>query len=374
MRQLAMTAIELQKPDTIEAPADVVAERPKKKFRVSRFSPGEHTGLLLAFAAVVIYFWSTQSIFMTWANITNLVSSNSVVLVLAIGATFVVISGGIDLSTASATTLAGMCLGFTLQDKASFVVGLIVVLLAGVGLGLLNGILIAWVRMSFLVVTLGTMTIYSSIAQVSHQGHTISVFSEPGFKPLMTFATGKVGSIPYIMIFDIALALIAGGVLRYTSYGRSLFAVGSNVEAARINGISVTRITLYTYVLAGLSAGVGALLQVGRLSGASATTDPTLMMAVLAAVLLGGTAFSGGEGGIFGTVIGVLFLGVITNGLTISQVSAFWQGTVNGGILLLAVLISTARSRGWFKRKPKAAAPTKPGPAAAPVAMAGAAK
>lgn len=367
-----MTAIELQKPDTSEAPADVVAERPKRNLRLSRFSPGEHTGLLLAFAAVVIYFWSTQSIFMTWANITNLVSSNSVVLVLAIGATFVVISGGIDLSTASATTLAGMCLGFTLQSKASFVVGLIVVLLAGIGLGLLNGILIAWVRMSFLVVTLGTMTIYSSIAQVSHQGHTISVFSEPGFKPLMTFATGKVGSIPYMMIFDLVLALLAGGVLRYTSYGRSLFAVGSNVEAARINGISVTRITLYTYVLAGLSAGVGALLQVGRLSGASATTDPTLMMAVLAAVLLGGTAFSGGEGGIFGTVIGVLFLGVITNGLTISQVSAFWQGTVNGGILLLAVFISTARSRGWFKRKPKSTPPAQSEPAVSSLALAGA--
>jgi ribose/xylose/arabinose/galactoside ABC-type transport system permease subunit len=362
-----MTAIEMHKPDMIEAPVEVVDDRPRKKLRVSRLSLGEHTGLLLAFAVVVIYFSATQSIFLTWANISNLVASNSVALVLAIGATFVIISGGIDLATVSATTLAGMCLGFTFQHKGSFIVGLFVVLVVGAGLGLVNGIMIAWVKMSFLVVTLGTMTIYSSIAQVSNQGHTISVFSEPGFGPLMTFATGKVGEIPYIMIFDLVVALLAGGVLRYTSYGRSLFAVGSNEEAARINGINVSRVTLYTYVLAGLAAGIGAFLQVGRLSGASATTDSTLLMAVLAAVLLGGTAFSGGEGGIFGTVIGVLFLGVITNGLTISQVSAFWQGTVNGGILLLAVLISTARTRGWFKRKPRPAAPNRSEPVAAPL-------
>jgi ribose transport system permease protein len=350
-----MTTYEIDNPDSVELTPRTTPTVARQNV-VAGLRPvmGKHAGLIFAFALVVLYFWATQPVFMTWANITNLVSSNSVVLVLAVGATFVVISGGLDLSTVSATTLAGMCLGFTLGDGQPFIVGLIVVLLAGVALGLVNGILIAWVRMSFLVVTLGSMTIYSSLAQVSNEGATISVFSEPGFAPLMSFITGKVGPVPYIMIFDVVLALVAGAVLRYTAYGRSLFAVGSNVEAARINGINVTRVTLCTYMLAGLAAGIAAMLQVGRLSGASATTDPTLLMAVLAAVLLGGTAFTGGEGGIFGTVIGVLFLGVLTNGLTISEVSAFWTGTVNGGVLLLAVLVSTGRDRGWFTRKPKA--------------------
>ncbi|MBS44454.1 MAG: ABC transporter permease [Nocardioides sp.] len=352
-----MTTYEIGNPDSIQLdqPRESRQAPGERSKALAGLRPvlGKHAGLMLAFALVVVYFWMTQPIFMTWANISNLVASNSVVLVLAVGATFVVISGGLDLSTVSATTLAGMCLGFVLADGHSFVVALIAVLLAGVALGLANGILIAWVRMSFLVVTLGTMTIYSSLAQVSNEGATISVFSAPGFAPLMTFVTGRLGPIPYIMIFDVVLALIAGAVLRYTSYGRSLFAVGSNQEAARINGINVTRVMLCTYVLAGLAAGIAALVQVGRLSGASATTDPSLLMAVLAAVLLGGTAFTGGEGGIFGTVLGVLFLGVITNGLTISQVSAFWTGTVNGGVLLLAVLISTGRDRGWFTRKPR---------------------
>jgi ribose transport system permease protein len=220
-------------------------------------------------------------------------------------------------------------------------------------LGLLNGVLIAGLKMSFLVVTLGTMSVFTSIALVSNNGATIGVFTADGFSPLRTFMTGKVAGIPYLMIFDVVLALVAGAVLRYTAYGRSLFAMGSNREAARVNGINVVRIELSTYALAGLAAGVGALIQVGRLSGAAPQVDQTQLLAVLAAVLIGGTAPVGGDGGVFGTVLGVLFLGVISNGLTISEVSAFWQGTVNGGILLLAVLLSTARSRSWFRRRPR---------------------
>jgi len=346
-----MTTVEIHQPETIDVPTEVP---PRRKLPALRLSVGKHTGLVLAFAVVIVYFWATQPIFMSWGNITNIVSSNSVVLVLAIGATLVVISGGLDLSTSSAAVVCGMALGFSLKNGASFIVALLITLALGLVLGLVNGIMIAWVKMSFLVVTLGTMSIYSSLALVSNHGTTINVFSRPGFHPIYTFVNGRVGDIPYIMIFDVALALLAGAVLRYTSYGRSLFAVGSNVEAARINGVSVSRIVLSTYLLAGLTAGIAALIQVGRLTGAAPQVDATQLMAVLAAVLIGGTAFSGGEGGIFGTVLGVLFLGAITNGLTISQVSAFWQGAVNGGILLLAVLLSTARDRGWFNRKYKA--------------------
>jgi ribose/xylose/arabinose/galactoside ABC-type transport system permease subunit len=243
-----------------------------------------------------------------------------------------------------------MALGIALRDGAPFILALVVPLIVGVFLGLINGVLISWVKMSFLVVTLGAMSIYSSIALVSNHGTTISVFTTSGFHPLYTFVNGRIGNVPYLMIFDAVLALVAAGVLRYTAYGRSLFAVGSNVEAARINGVNVAGVVLSTYVLAGLTAGVGSLVQVGRLTGAAPQVDATQLMTVIAAVLIGGTAFSGGEGSILGTVVGVLFLGVITNGLTLSQVSAFWQGCVNGGILLLAVAVTTARDRGWFKQ------------------------
>jgi ribose transport system permease protein len=140
----------------------------------------------------------------------------------------------------------------------------------------------------------------------------------------------------------VVLLLVAGGVLRYTGYGRALFAVGSNPEAARLNGIDVGRIILVTYGIAGLSAGLASIVQVGRLTGASAQADPSLLLTVVAAVLIGGTAYTGGEGGVLGTLVGVLFIGVVQNGLTLSGVSSFWQGTVSGVILIAAVGLGAA--------------------------------
>jgi len=140
-------------------------------------------------------------------------------------------------------------------------------------------------------------------------------------------------------------------VLRYTTFGRRVYAVGSNRDAARNNGIEVARITLAVYTIAGLSAGAASIIQVGRLTGAGPTMDPTLLLTVIAAVLIGGTAYTGGEGGVGGTVVGVLFLGVIQNGLTLSDVSSFWRGTVNGLVLIAAVGLGVARERGWLRLK-----------------------
>lgn len=313
-----------------------------------RLSLGRQTGVVVALLVVCVYLTFTQSVFLTWDNICNIVASNSVVLVLAVGATFVIISGGFDLSVASVTTACGMGLGITLEHGAPFIVALLVPLLLGLVIGTINGILISWVKMSFLVVTLAAMSIYSSASLVTNNGTTISVYGTRGFNPIYDFVNDRAGGVPYVMIFDVALLLLAGGVLRYTPFGRSLFAVGSNPEAARINGVNVSGVILAIYALAGVTAGLGSLVQVGRLTGASPDVDPTQIMTVIAAVLIGGTAFSGGEGGVFGTAVGVLFLGVVADGLTLSQVSAFWQGCVNGAILLLAVAITTARDRGWI--------------------------
>ena len=213
-----------------------------------------------------------------------------------------------------------------------------------------NGILITKLRISFLVVTLGTLSIYQSFALVVNDGQTITVFGEPGFSVLGDFVNNEIGPFPILLVFDLVLLLIAGGVLRYTGFGRALFAVGSNPEAARLNGIDVGRIVLVTYGIAGLAAGLASVVQVGRLTGASAQADPTLLLTVIAAVLIGGTAYTGGEGGVLGTLIGVLFLGVVQNGLTLSDVSSFWHGTVSGVILIAAVGLGVRRERGWSLR------------------------
>jgi ribose transport system permease protein len=193
------------------------------------------------------------------------------------------------------------------------------------------------------VVTLGTLSIYQSFALIVNGGQTISLFGKPGFSVLGHFVNDGIGPFPILLGFDLILLLVAGGALRYTGFGRTLFAVGSNPEAARLNGIDVARVVLIAYAIAGVAAGLASVVQVGRLTGASAQADPTLLLTVIAAVLIGGTTYTGGEGGVLGTLVGVVFLGVVQNGLTLSDVSTFWQGTVSGVILIGAVGLDVLR-------------------------------
>jgi ribose transport system permease protein len=327
-----------------------LSSKPSAGALLRRLLLSRYTGVLVALVVVCVYLSFTQDVFLTSDNLTNIAKSNSVVFVLAIGATFVIISAGIDLSTASAATAAGMILGLTMDAGWSIVLVLAATLLFGLFLGLLNGVMITRLKISFLVVTLGTLSIYQSFALVVNGGQTISVFGKPGFPVLGDFVNNEIGPFPILLIFDLVLLLIAGGVLRYTGFGRSLFAVGSNPEAARLNGINVGHIVLITYSIAGLTAGLASVVQVGRLTGASAQADPTLLLTVIAAVLIGGTAYTGGEGGVLGTLIGVLFLGVVQNGLTLADVSSFWQGTVSGAMLISAVGLGVLRDRGWSMR------------------------
>jgi ribose transport system permease protein len=237
-------------------------------------------------------------------------------------------------------------LGLVMDAGWAIVPTLAVTALAGVALGMVNGTLITRLRISFLVVTLGTLSIYQSFALVVNDGQTITVFGRPGFSVLSGFVNDEVGPFPVLLLFDLVLVLVAGGVLRYTGFGRALFAVGSNAQAARLSGIPVERVLVIAYGIAGFAAGLAAVVQVGRLTGASPQADPTLLLNVVAAVLIGGTAYTGGEGGVAGTVAGVLFLGVVQNGLTLSGVSSFWHGTVSGAILIAAVALGVRRERG----------------------------
>jgi ribose transport system permease protein len=330
------------------------AESPARKWTQS-LSLGRYTGVVVALLVVAIYLTITEPVFLTWDNLMNIVKSNSVIFVLAIGATFVVISGGIDLSTASATTATAMIFGLALHADWALVPALAAAIGFGLVIGLINGVLITKAHISFLVVTLGALSIWASFALVVNDGQTVSVFTAPAFGPIKDFVNKDVGPIPILLIFDAVLVLVAGGVLRYTAFGRALFATGSNQEAARLNGISISRILILVYAIAGLAAALAAIVQVGRLTAASATVDPTLLLTVLAAVLIGGTSFTGGEGGVLGTVIGVLFLGVVQNGLTLSSVSTFWQGTVSGVILIAAVGLGVLRDRGYNLRQRRVA-------------------
>lgn len=318
-------------------------------------SLGRYAGVIVALVVVSALLTITQSSFLTWSNMENIIGANSVILVLALGATYVVITGGIDLSTAAMMTATSMVLAISFKSGWGLVPAVVVALAFGAAAGFSNGFLIAKAKISFLAVTLGALSIWGSFALVVQEGQTVSIFSEKSFNPIHDLVTNSIGPIPLLLVFDIALLLIFGGMLRYSTFGRSLFAIGSNEEAARLSGINVGRVLILVYTIAGLAAGLASMVSVGRLTAGSPTVDPNLLLTVLAAVLIGGTSFTGGVGGVFGTAIGVIFLGVVENGLTLSNVSSFWQGIVSGSILIIAVGLGVLRERGWSVRRARGA-------------------
>lgn len=322
------------------------AERAIPWETLKRVSLGRYAGVLIGVAAIFVFMAVKEPVFLTWGNWQNIIRSQSVVLTLAFGMTFVVLIGGIDLSIASGTAAAAMMIGISVRAGAPWWVGCLAGIGMGLALGIANGVGIGVLKIPFFVVTLGTLSIYQSIALLTTKGETVSLFSFPTYNRVQTLINGNVGQVPTVLLLAGGLYLIGTFVLHFTGFGRGVYAVGSNPEAARLTGISVLAITVAVYAIAGLSAGLGAVVQTGRLTAAGPQVDPNLMLNVIAAVLIGGTAFTGGDGGLFGTAIGVLFLGVVQNALQLSSVSTFWQGTVSGSILILAVGIGVLRDRG----------------------------
>ncbi|NIZ12071.1 ABC transporter permease [Phaeobacter sp. HF9A] len=310
---------------------------------VRRIFQSRYAGALISLVLVSVFLSIYQPVFLTWPNMMNIVKSNSVGFILALGATYVVISGTVDLSFGSATTASAMAFGLLLVAGTPLTLAILGAIVAGLLLGFINGFLVAYAKISFFVVTLGTLSVFQSMALVVNSGTSVSVFSVPGFSALNQFVNGNIGPLPVLLVFNIVLFLIAGGVLRFTAFGRSLYAIGSNIEAARLNGINVKRVLLLVFIISGLTAGLASVVQVGRLTVASPNVDMNLLLTVLAAVLIGGTAMTGGEGGVLGTLIGMLFLGVVQNGLTLSGVSSFWQGALSGSILILSVWLGGIR-------------------------------
>lgn len=324
--------------------ADVKRKRVAGSTKIwQRASVGRLGGVVIGLTVVCFYMGLTNELFFTWGNILNIFRAQSVIFILAIGMTFVVLCGMLDLSVASATGVASMCLGMAIKAGLGPIPAILIALLAGLVLGLINGFLVGIVRISWFVTTLATLSIYASIILAVTNGSTISLFKYKNFEIIQYLANRDIGPVPIVLIAIIAMYLISWVVLQRTPFGRAVYAVGANPEAARLNGINVPLTLMAVFVIAGLTCGVGAIEQTGRLTAAVPTTDPNQMLAVIAAVLIGGMSLKGGEGGLLGTFLGALFLGVIQNSLTLEGISAFWQGTVTGSILILAAGLAVMR-------------------------------
>jgi ribose/xylose/arabinose/galactoside ABC-type transport system permease subunit len=314
-----------------------------------------YAAVLVLLAGIFVYFSVTQDRFLTGANIENLLTSVSILWVVSIGMTFVVLTGGIDLSVGSLLALTGLIISQLFNDAGlpAWLAVVLAVLAGAVIGGGVNGVLIGRFGLSFFVVTLGTLVLYRGIVNIWSDTKTTYVV-DPfidgiGFGELLGVATPI-----WIMLATFVVAFV---VLRWTYFGRDVYAVGGNIEAARLSGINAARTLILVYAIAGLCAALGGAIQTGRLGAASPLVGEDIPLQAAAAVLLGGTSFLGGVGGVVGTAVGVLFIGTLQNGLSIAGVSSFWQQVVTGAILIAAVAIDRIQQNpsGRFGRRLDAA-------------------
>lgn len=322
------------------APSGSAARRAWTAASAQRFM-----AVLLLLVALFVFFSVTQERFFTSGNIDALLTSAAILWVVSIGLTFVMIAGGFDLSLGSMLALTGVALGSFFNDL-SMPIGPAILLTLGLGLvlgGAVNGFLIGRIGLSFLVVTLGTLILFQGALNLWSDTETQQVIS-----PLLdSLAFDALLGIPVPVWIMAAVFLVALYVQRSTYFGRDIYAVGGSPEAARLSGIKVARTIIAVYAIAGLLAALGGVLQVARIGAASPLVGEALIFDAAAAVLLGGTSFAGGVGGVGGTAVGVLFLATLQNGLSVSGVESFWQQIITGAILIAAVLLDKVQREGW---------------------------
>jgi len=321
--------------------ADVAGVRAAGVGRQVRDGALRYMGVLTALLLLVIWLSTTQSQFLTSGNLINILQANAALLVAAIGTTFVMLVGGFDLSIGGMLALTGVMLATLVQGDVPVPLAILIVVVGAVLVGLVvNGLLIAKVGLSFFVVTLGTASLFRGLALVKTEGETQGLYDQSLIKAI---GSNEVAGIPIIVIVAGALLILGLLVTRFTGFGRQLYAVGGNSDAARLAGINVTAVRMTAYGIAAGCAAIAGVLTTCRLTAAGPDMGAGIELTAAAAVLIGGTSLMGGSGGLLGSLLGVLFLGVLSNGLTLAGISAFWQGVVTGAVLVLAVLFDRFR-------------------------------
>jgi ribose transport system permease protein len=294
----------------------------------------------LSLIALIVFGSLSYPTFRTSDSFLNVLTFSSVLFIVALGETVVVIGRGVDLSVGSMVGLSGAVFAVLMLHGWPSWLAAAAALLLGLLVGtVVHGLLITKLKISFLIVTLGTYSLIRSQAQVVLGGQSKTV--DVPF--LDTLANDRFYGVPYMVILAAVLYLLVVLLLRCTAYGRALYAVGSNPDAARLVGLPADRVIIIAFGICGLFAALAGLLTVGQLGSAQPTGGVGMELSAVAAVLLGGTRFSGGFGSVTRTLFGVLFLAILNNLLYVAGVSSFWQGTASGVVLIAAVAIDRTR-------------------------------
>lgn len=293
--------------------------------------------------ACVFLSFATDS-FATPKNLYNITRNVTFVAIIALGMTMVIITGGIDLSVGSVLCLCSMVLGVVMHAGYNIEIGIAAAILSALAVGAFHGILIAYIGLPPFVVTLGTLSIARSLAMVA-SGNTVVFEFGPDHQKLLSLGGGAwVFGIANPVLYMIVLALITGFVLRWTRFGRYLYAIGGNEHAATLTGVPVKPIKAAVYMISSLTAGIAGIVQTGWLGAITTNIGTGLELQVIAAAVIGGAALVGGAGTAIGALIGAALIEIIRNSLGLLGINAFWQGVFIGSAILIAVLFDRVRN------------------------------
>jgi ribose transport system permease protein len=292
-------------------------------------------GIALAFLALVAALALLSPSFLSTSNLLNVLRQIAVNALLAFGMTTVILGAGIDLSVGSVLALSGALAGGLSVAGWPPALAMGAALLAGALMGLFNGLFVAYAGIAPFIATLGGLTIFRGVTLVYTDGRPITGLPE-AFDLL---GNGVWLGVPVPVWVMLAFLGVTHVLLRFTALGRTIYAVGGNEEAARLSGIPVVQVKLFTYAYSGLAAALGALVLTGRLNSAQPTAGAGFELDAIAAVVVGGTSLFGGRGGVTGTFLGAAIIGVLNNGMNLLDVSAFYQQIVKGGVILGALLV-----------------------------------
>ncbi|SJM35976.1 ABC transporter permease [Mesorhizobium delmotii] len=282
--------------------------------------------------------------FATTKNLYNITRNVTFVAIVALGMTFVIITGGIDLSVGSVLCLCSMVLAVTMHAGYGIEIGIAAAIATALIIGAFNGVLIAYLGFPPFVVTLGMLSIARSLAMVASNNTVVFQFGPDHDKLLALGGGAFVFGIANPVLYTILLALITGFVLRWTKFGRHIFAIGGNEHAATLTGVPVRQIKVAVYMISALAAGLAGIIQTGWLGAVTTNLGNGMELQVIAATVIGGANLAGGMGTAFGAVVGAALIEVIRNSLGLLGINAFWQGVFIGGAILLAVLFDRLRN------------------------------
>ncbi|ESY63677.1 ABC transporter permease [Mesorhizobium sp. B283B1A] len=311
---------------------------------LSRLFSTQTFWVVIAVILACIFLSFATDAFATSKNLYNITRNITFVAIIALGMTFVIITGGIDLSVGSVLCLSSMVLAVTMHAGYSIEVGILASIATALAIGAFNGILIAYLGFPPFVVTLGMLSIARSLAMVASNNTVVFQFGPDHDKLLALGGGAWVFGIANPVLYMILLGLITGFILRWTKFGRHIFAIGGNEHAATLTGVPVKQIKVAVYMISALSAGIAGIIQTGWLGAVTTNLGTGMELQVIAATVIGGANLAGGVGTAFGAIVGAALIEVIRNSLGLLGINAFWQGVFIGGAILMAVLFDRIRN------------------------------